>query len=95
MNPFQVLSKPVLSEKSTSVRDNLNQYTFKVDLRASKNDVRAAIESVYGVKVVKVQTLITRGKVVRRGNNVSMTSKTKKAVVTLVEGAKLPLFEEQ
>lgn len=95
MNPFQVLSKPVLSEKSTLVRDNLNQYTFKVDLRATKNDVRSAVEAVYGVKVVKVQTLITRGKVVRRGNNVSMTSKTKKAVITLVEGAKLPLFEEQ
>jgi len=95
MNPFQVLSKPVLSEKSTSVRDSLNQYTFKVDLRASKMDVRSAIEAVYGVKVTKVQTMITRGKVVRRGNKVSMTSKTKKAVITLVEGAKLPLFEEQ
>jgi len=95
MNPFQVLSKPVLSEKSTLVRENGNQYTFKVDLRATKTDVRSAVESVYGVKVAKVQTLITRGKVVRRGNNVSMTSKTKKAVITLVKGAKLPLFEEQ
>jgi large subunit ribosomal protein L23 len=95
MNPFQILSKPILSEKSTLVRENLKQYTFKVDLRASKIDVRNAIESVYGVKVVKVQTLITRGKVVRKGNHVSMTSKTKKAVVTLAAGAKLPLFEEQ
>jgi large subunit ribosomal protein L23 len=95
MNPFQILSKPVLSEKSTLVRENLNQYTFKVDLRSTKNDVRSAIETMYGVKVEKVQTLITRGKVVRKGNHVSMTSKTKKAVVTLVDGAKLPLFEEQ
>jgi len=95
MNPFQILSKPVLSEKSTLVRENLKQYTFKVDLRATKDDVRKALESVYGVKAVKVQTLITRGKVVRKGNHVSMTSKTKKAVVTLVEGAKLPLFEDQ
>ena len=95
MNPFQILSKPVLSEKSTLVRENLNQYTFKVDLRSTKNDVRSAIETMYEVKVEKVQTLITRGKVVRKGNHVSMTSKTKKAVVTLVEGAKLPLFEEQ
>jgi large subunit ribosomal protein L23 len=95
MNPFQTLSKPVLSEKSTLVRENLKQYTFKVDLRSSKTDVRKAIESVYGVKVVKVQTLITRGKVVRKGTHVSLTSKTKKAVVTLAEGAKLPLFEEQ
>jgi len=95
MNPFQILSKPVLSEKSTLVRENLNQYTFKVDLRSTKNDVRSAIETMYEVKVEKVQTLITRGKVVRKGNHVSMTSKTKKAVVTLVAGAKLPLFEEQ
>ena len=95
MNPFQTLSKPVLSEKSTLVRENLNQYTFKVDLRSTKNDVRSALETMYGVKVEKVQTLITRGKVVRKGNHVSMTSKTKKAVVTLVDGAKLPLFEEQ
>lgn len=95
MNPYQILSKPVLSEKSTLVREDLKQYTFKVDLRASKTDVRKAVEAVYGVKVVKVQTLITRGKVVRKGNSVSLTSKTKKAVVTLVEGAKLPLFEEQ
>jgi large subunit ribosomal protein L23 len=95
MNPFQILSKPVLSEKSTLVREDLKQYTFKVDLRATKDDVRKALESVYGVKAVKVQTLITRGKVVRKGNHVSMTSKTKKAVVTLVEGAKLPLFEDQ
>jgi large subunit ribosomal protein L23 len=95
MNPFQILSKPVLSEKSTLVREDLKQYTFKVDLRATKDDVRKALESVYGVKAVKVQTLITRGKVVRKGNHVSMTSKTKKAVVTLAEGAKLPLFEDQ
>lgn len=95
MNPFTVLSKPVLSEKSTLVRESLNQYTFHVDLRATKTNVRSAIESMYGVKVEAVQTLITRGKVVRRGNHVSMTSKMKKAVVTLAEGSKLPLFEEQ
>ena len=95
MSPFQTLSKPILSEKSTLARENLQQYTFRVDLRSSKGDVRKAVESFYGVKVEKIQTLITRGKVVRKGNNVSLTSKTKKAVVTLVEGAKLPMFEDQ
>ncbi|MCX6123222.1 MAG: 50S ribosomal protein L23 [Proteobacteria bacterium] len=95
MNKYSVLSRPLLSEKSTLVRENLKQYTFKIDLRSTKADVRLAIEAMYGVKVAKVQTLITRGKVVRKGTHVSMTSKSKKAVVTLVEGAKLPLFEEQ
>lgn len=95
MNPFQVLKNPVLSEKSTKLREARKQYVFKIDMKATKVDVTKAIESVYGVKVAKVQTLITRGKVRRRGMHVSLSSKTKKAVVTLVEGGKLPLFEDQ
>lgn len=95
MNPYQVLKKPIMSEKSTKLREARSQYVFTVDLKATKIDVSKAIETVYGVKVAKVQTLITRGKVRRRGVHVSLTSKTKKAVVTLVEGGKLPLFEDQ
>lgn len=95
MNPFQVLKKPIMSEKSTKLRDSAKQYVFSIDTKATKIDVTKAIESVYGVKVAKVQTLITRGKVRRRGMHVSLASKTKKAVVTLVAGAKLPLFEDQ
>ena len=95
MNPFQVLKNPVLSEKSTKLREARKQYVFKIDIKATKTDVTKAIEAVYGVKVAKVQTLITRGKVRRRGAHISLTSKSKKAVVTLVEGGKLPLFEDQ
>jgi large subunit ribosomal protein L23 len=95
MNPFQVLKKPLLSEKSTSVREARGQYTFSVDLNATKDDVKKAIFSLWGAKVAKVQTLITRGKIRRKGPHVSLGSKKKKAVVTLVEGAKLPMFEEQ
>lgn len=95
MNSFQVLKKPVMSEKSNKLREARKQYVFAVDLKASKTDVSRAIETVYGVKVAKVQTLITRGKVRRKGAHVSLGSKTKKAVVTLVAGGKLPLFEDQ
>ena len=95
MNPYQVLLKPIISEKATALRDSANQYVFKIDLKANKLDVCNAIQTVYGVRVAKVQTLITRGKVRRKGVHVSLTSKTKKAVVTLSEGAKLPLFEDQ
>jgi len=95
MNPFQVLKKPIMSEKSTKLRDAVKQYVFSVDLKATKTDVTNAVAAVYGVKVAKVQTLITRGKVRRRGVNVSLASKTKKAIVTLAAGAKLPLFEDQ
>jgi large subunit ribosomal protein L23 len=95
MNPFQVLKKPIMSEKSTKLREGVKQYVFSVAPKATKIDVSKAIEAVYGVKVAKVQTLLTRGKVRRKGINVSLDSKTKKAVVTLVPGAKLPLFEDQ
>lgn len=95
MNPYQVLKKAVMSEKSAKLRENGKQYVFSVDPKATKTDVSKAIEAVYGVKVSKVQTLLTRGKVKRRGQHVSLGSKTKKAVVTLVTGAKLPLFEDQ
>jgi large subunit ribosomal protein L23 len=95
MNPFQVLKKPIMSEKSTKLREAGKQYVFSIDLKASKTDVSNAIAAVYGVKVAKVQTMITRGKVVRKGMHVSLSSKQKKAVVTLVPGGKLPLFEDQ
>ena len=95
MNPFQVLKKPVMSEKSTKLRDSNKQYVFTIDTKATKTDVSKAIEAVYGVKVVKVQTMLTRGKVRRKGMHVSLGSKKKKAIITLTEGAKLPLFEDQ
>jgi large subunit ribosomal protein L23 len=95
MNAFQVLKKPIMSEKSTKLREMRKQYVFTVDLKATKTDVTKAIESVYGVKVAKVQTCITRGKVRRRGAHVSLSEKVKKAVVTLTAGGKLPLFEDQ
>ncbi|MCX6108577.1 MAG: 50S ribosomal protein L23 [Proteobacteria bacterium] len=93
MNPYNVLVKPLLSEKSNRARESANKYSFKVDLKATKGDVRKAIETLFDVKVSAVQTLITRGKIKRRGNQVGHLSNTKKAIVTLVDGAKIGLFD--
>ena len=93
MNPYNVLVKPLLSEKSNHARETANKYSFKVDPKATKTDVRKAIETLFDVKVAGVQTLVTRGKVKRRGNQVAHLSNTKKAIVTLVEGAKIGLFD--
>ncbi|SME88975.1 50S ribosomal protein L23 [Pseudobacteriovorax antillogorgiicola] len=95
MHPYSVIIKPVLSEKSNDVRENEGKYTFVIRRDATKEDVKKAVSKLWDVKVAKVQTLITRGKIKRRGMNFSKPTKTKKAVVTLAEGAKLPLFEEQ
>ncbi len=94
MNPYSVLLKPLLSEKSNRGRENENKYTFLVEPKSSKTDVKKAVEKVFSVSVVGVTTLITRGKVKRRGNNISKLANTKKAVVTLREGEKISLFED-
>lgn len=95
MSPFDVIVKPILSEKSNDLRDGQGQYMFVIKNSATKNDVRKAVQSLWGVEVAKVQTLVQRGKVKRRGTNFSKASKTKKAFVKLAGDAKLPLFEDQ
>lgn len=95
MNPFETLQRPVLSERSNNLREAEGKYTFVVRLDASKADIKNALEKVYNVKVESVRTAIRRGKQKRRGMAVVQGSKTKRAIVQLAKGAKLPIFEEQ
>jgi large subunit ribosomal protein L23 len=94
MNPYDVLVRPLLSEKSNQGREVSNKYSFQVALKATKTDVKVAVEKMFDVKVADVQTLVNRGKVRRRGNHVTKASNWKKAVVTLPAGAKIALFED-
>jgi large subunit ribosomal protein L23 len=94
VNPFNVLVRPLLSEKSNRARENENKYHFQVSPDASKADVKKAVEKLFNVKVTGVTTLVTRGKVKARGNRLYKKSNTKKAIVSLPEGAKIPLFED-
>jgi large subunit ribosomal protein L23 len=93
VNPYEVLVKPLLSEKSDKEREKSNKYSFKVAPKATKQDVRKAVESLFNVKVTAVKTLVTRGKVKRRGNQESKRANTKKAVVTVEAGSKIGVFE--
>ena len=95
MQPFEVLLRPLLSEKSNQVREKLSKYVFEVNLRATKSDIAKAISRVYEVKVTSVRTNVTRDRTRRRGQHVLQPRKFKKAIVTLAEGAKIPLFEDQ
>lgn len=95
MNPYSVLVRPIVSEKSNDSKDFNGCYHFYVARDASKDDVKAAIEKLWDVKVAKVNTLVQRGKLKRRGMHVALTDKRKKAMVTLAKGQTLPLFEEQ
>lgn len=95
MHPYSVIEKPILSEKSNDLREREGKYSFIVKRDATKDDVKKAVSMIWGVEVVDVHTMIQRGKVKRRGMNMSKASNFKKAIVKLAAGAKLPLFDEQ
>ena len=93
VNVYDVLRRPLLTEKGQDMRENQGKYLFEVAGSANKIEIAKAIEKLFGVRVKKVNTLINRGKVKRVGRFVGKKKNWKKAVVTLVEGDYIDLFE--
>lgn len=93
MKTHMVLRRPLITEKSTAKQGEVNQYFFEVDKKATKHDVRNAVEDIFNVTVVSVRTLNVHGKRKRVGKNVGMTSDWKKAVVTIKEGERIEILE--
>lgn len=92
-NPYDVLVKPIVTEKTSALMAE-NKYTFRVDKAANKIEIKHAVESIFKVDVTDVKTMNMPGKLKRQGKTSGMTSEWKKAIVTLKEGQRLPLFEE-
>lgn len=93
MDAHQVLIRPVISEKSYNLIEMEEQYTFEVDRRANKNQIRHAVEEIFDVRVQKVNTVNVKSKPKRQGLTSGRTSSWKKAVVRLAEGERIELFE--
>ena len=87
MTPYDIIRKPVISERSMADAQN-KKYTFKVDVRANKTQVRDAVEEIFDVEVKKVNIMNVKGKEKRMGRNKGMTAATKKAIVTLTDDSK-------
>lgn len=87
-----ILRKPKISEKSMSLAEG-NKYVFEVDPRSNKTEIRQAVEQIFKVKVLKVNTIRMKGKLVRRRNALGRTPEVKKAIVTLRPGDKIEIFE--
>ncbi|MBT4096040.1 MAG: 50S ribosomal protein L23 [Gemmatimonadetes bacterium] len=87
-----ILRSPVITEKATILRDS-NTYTFRVDPRANKIQIRQAVEAIFEVKVESVRTVPVPRKKKRQGVAVGMTSKGKKAYVKLRAGDSIELVE--
>ena len=92
MNSFEIIRTVRLTEKGTKQGETLNQYTVVADPRANKTQIRSAVQELFKVKVVKVNTLNVRGKARRkRTAQAGRTNNWKKAIVTLKAGDKIVL----
>jgi large subunit ribosomal protein L23 len=92
MDPRQVIIEPVVSEKSYALMSD-GKYTFRVDDRAHKTQIRRAVEEIFDVGVVEVRTMKVRSKPKRRGVHSGTTRSWKKAIVQLAPGDRIELFE--
>lgn len=98
MNPsyedFNILRRPVVTEKSYTATGASNQYTFRVATTATKQQIKHAVESIFEVEVDKVQVINLPGKAKRRGNHAGRRADYRKAVVRLAAGQTLEVAEE-
>lgn len=93
MESFQIVRRPLVTEKGTFLRELSGQYLFEVHRQANKNQIKEAIEKLFQVHVENVRTLNVRGKVKRVGRNIGKRPSWKKAFVTLKQGEKIEFFE--
>ncbi len=92
MNVYQVLRRPLITEKNSQLQI-LGKYVFEVADEANKNQVRQAVEKTFKVDVISVNIITVPGKQRRLGRHQVLTSPWKKAIVTLKSGDKIELFE--
>jgi large subunit ribosomal protein L23 len=91
-DPRDIVLAPVVSEKSYDLIDSTHTYTFVVDRRANKTEVKRAVEAIFRVTVVAVNTMNRKGKRKRTGWTFGTRSDVKRALVTLAEGDSIDIF---
>ena len=93
MDARDVIKRPIITEASMLATDE-KKYTFEVDVRANKIQVRQAVEEIFGVKVEKVNIMNVKPKAKRMGRYEGKTNKRRKAIVKLAEGNSINYFDE-
>ncbi len=90
---YEVIRKPIVTEKSSIQKEESSKVTFEVDRRANKIEIKNAVQKLFNVKVLNVNVMNFDGKKKRLGRNIGSKSDWKKAVVTLKQGDKIEFFE--
>jgi large subunit ribosomal protein L23 len=93
MMQYEIIKRPLNTEKTNIQKEVANQVTFEVDRRANRIEIKKAIETAFKVKVAGVQTMQIKGKTKRRGRFVGKRRNWKKAIVTLMPGERIDFFE--
>jgi large subunit ribosomal protein L23 len=91
-SPYQILQKPIITEKGLDVKERAHTLCFHVERHATKNEIKAAVQQVFKVKVESVHTAVYHGKLRRRGRTFGHRSDWKKAYVKLRPGEKMPEY---
>ncbi|MDE6098268.1 MAG: 50S ribosomal protein L23 [Muribaculaceae bacterium] len=93
---MDIMIRPIVTEKATKLTEKLNRYTFRVSPEANKYQIKALVEQLYGVKVVRVNTAVVRGKNKSRWTKSGLlrgnTSRWKKAFITVAEGQTIDFY---
>jgi len=90
---YRAVVRPLVTEKSSAAYAARKEYTFRADPAATKSEIRHAIESLFGVHVVHVRTLVQRAKVKTRGKTHGVRPRWKKAFIRLKDGESIQVFE--
>jgi len=94
MNPYSIIIRPVLTEKTNVFKEKYNKYVFIVNKNANKIQIKNCIEKLFNVDVLKINTLIKLGKLRRRGRYSGYKPDKKYAVIEIEKGQKINLVEE-
>ena len=93
MNQYEIIKRPLITEKTNIQKELHNQLSFEVDRRANRIEIKHAIETIFNVRVAAVRTSQVTGKIKRRGRVLGKRRDWKKAVVTLRPGERIDFFE--
>ena len=92
-DPRDIIFEPIVTEKSYDLIEDSNTYTFVVDRRANKTQIKQAVASIFDVEVLSVNTMNRKGKLKRTGYVLGKRKDTKRALVKLADGDKIDIFE--
>jgi large subunit ribosomal protein L23 len=90
---YDIIKRPIITEKTNIQKDASNQVSFEIDPRCNRIEVQRAVEKIFNVKVTDVRTMNVKGKIKRRGRILSKRHDWKKAIVTLMPGERIEFFE--